>query len=262
MFKQENLLEWTLRHLKKLGVKPREYLGQHFLVDPRGVKLFLEPLSRAPHRDMVEVGPGLGALTLHVADIASRIVAVEVDRSLARHLSSIAPENVSIIIGDGVSYSRATSLKVLYSNTPYNISSVILRAIAENNNITYSILGVQKELASRIVAEPGSPDYGRLTLLVRRYFKVRIVGLIHRSYYYPQPEVDGAVVELSRVKEWAEGDEAFEEISRCLFSGRNKKASKMISKCMGVEGGLKWLEGKRVRDLTVEDLENLLKLYK
>ncbi|MDM7274618.1 MAG: 16S rRNA (adenine(1518)-N(6)/adenine(1519)-N(6))-dimethyltransferase RsmA [Thermoprotei archaeon] len=261
-FTRRSLLEWTLENLERLGVKPRESLGQHFLVDPRGLEFFLEPLSRAPYSDMMEVGPGLGALTLHAAGLASRIVAVEVDRSLAEHLSGVAPENVAVVVGDGVDHSRSTSLKVLYSNTPYSLSSVILRAVAENNNIAYAVLGVQRELASRMIAEPGSPDYGRLTLLVERYFKARIVGVIPRSYYYPQPEVHGAVVELSRIREWREGDDAFEELSRCLFSGRNKKASKMASKCLGVEGGLEWLKEKRVKELTVEDLERLLEFYK
>ena len=228
-------------------------------MDPRGLRLFLEPLARWKSSDMMEVGPGLGVITRYASLIASRIVAVELDPILALHLRESMPDNVIVVRGDGLDHVQSTSLSLLYSNTPYNISSPLVAVIARNNNITYSILGVQLELARRMLARPGSEDYGRLTLLVNRYFHVRLVGVIPRRSYYPEPEVSGAVVELSRRRVWVDGDEQFEDLTRCLFTGRNRRAVKMASKCLGVgEEKLSWLGERRVRDLSLEDVERLL----
>lgn len=253
------LLKQTLELLRTLGIRPRDWLGQHFLVDPRGLRLFLEPLSRWESRDMIEVGPGLGFITRYASLIASRIVAVEMDPILASHLEDVMPGNVLVVRGDGLDHVASTRIEIVYSNTPYNISSTLIAVIARNNSITYSLLGVQLELARRIIAKPGSRDYGRLTLLANRYFNVRMIGVIPRSSYYPKPEVSGAVLELWRRRLWSPGDEVFEDLTRCLFSERNRRAVKVASKCLdvGVEK-LSWLGERRVRDLGLEDVEKLL----
>ncbi len=260
---REELLKWTLETLKRIGVRPRDRLGQHFLVDPHGVALFLEALAKWESRDMMEVGPGLGVITIHASLIASRVVAVEIDPLLASHLASIVGDNVLIVRGDGLDHVTSTCISIVYSNTPYNISSQLIARIARNNNITYSLLGVQLELAKRMTAKPGERDYGRLTLLVNRYFDVKLLGIIPWSSFYPEPEVSGALVELWRKRDWAEGDEAFESLTRCLFSNRNKKAVKVASRCLGVEAGkLSWLGERRVRELTLEDVERLVDIVK
>jgi 16S rRNA (adenine1518-N6/adenine1519-N6)-dimethyltransferase len=256
---REELLKWTVETLRRLGVKPRDRLGQHFLVDPRGVALFLEALAKWESSDMMEVGPGLGVLTVLASHIASRIVAVEIDPLLASHIASLASDNVVVVRGDGLDHVTSTSISVVYSNTPYNISSQLIARIARNNRITYSLLGVQLELARRMTAKPGEEDYGRLTLLANRYFNVKLLGVIPWSSFYPEPEVSGAVVEMWRKRSWVEGDESFELLTRCLFSNRNKKAVKIASRCLGVElGKLSWLGERRVRELGLEDVERLM----
>jgi 16S rRNA (adenine1518-N6/adenine1519-N6)-dimethyltransferase len=257
------LLKWTLESLRKLNLKPRDKLGQHFLVDPYGVSLFLNALARWEHRDMVEIGPGLGVLTRYASLIASRVVAVELDPLLASHLASMALDNVLVVRGDGLKHVTSLGVSIVYSNTPYSISSKLIALIARNNRVTYSLLGVQLELAKRMIAKPGEDDYGRLTLLANRYFHVKLLGVIPRSSYYPEPEVSGAVIELWRKRSWVEGDELFESLTRCLFSGRNRMAYKMAYKCLNVEAEkLSWLRGRRVRDLGLEDVEKLVSMMK
>ncbi|MEM0492096.1 MAG: 16S rRNA (adenine(1518)-N(6)/adenine(1519)-N(6))-dimethyltransferase RsmA [Acidilobaceae archaeon] len=259
---RRELIAWTLRILKNSGLKLVDYLGQHFLIDPRGVEYFINGLKIWSGSDMVEIGPGLGTITLYASRIASRILAIELDHRLANIVKSIVPDNVLVIVGDGVSFARAIKSEILYSNTPYNISGRLIAMIARNNNIKYSLLGVQLELAKRIIANRGSKDYGRLTLLVERYFNARIATLIPRSYYYPKPKVSGAIIELSRKREWRDGDEIFEDILRCLFSNRNKKAYKIALKCLdnNVESSLSWLKEKRVKDLSLDDIEKLVEI--
>lgn len=253
---REELLSWTLRSLEEVGARPSRRLGQRFLVDPLGIRLFLD---HVPAEEALEIGPGLGVITRFLAPRLPRLIAAEIDERLALALKGEAPPNVQVVLSDGVELAAAAPIGVVYSNTPYNISTPLIRAIASNNSVHLAILGVQKEVAERIVAREGEDSYGRLTLLARRYFDAEIVGILPSSSFYPRPKVAGAVVKLRRRRRWAPGDEAFEELTRCLFSGRNKRASRMAERCAGK--GAPWLGEKRVRELSLAEVERLLEKY-
>lgn len=251
----------TMEVLREAGVRPSRRRGQHFLVDESAVGVFLAEVGG--WGEALEVGPGTGAITIPASRVVGRIVAVEADGRLAAALAPRLPPNVELVVGDGVS--MASSWRGdLFSNAPYNIASRLIASIARNNWVSRAVLGVQWELARRVAARPGTRDYGRLTLLARRYFRVRIAGFIPPSAYYPEPQVAGGVLVLERVRRWAPGDEAFERLTACLFSMRNKLASKAARICLsrmgapdpGVDYG-----GRRVRDLEpweVEELAGLL----
>jgi 16S rRNA (adenine1518-N6/adenine1519-N6)-dimethyltransferase len=241
-------------------------MDQVFLVNGRSIARFVEAASRAASSsDVLEVGPGLGSITLPLSSVASRLVAVEVDRRLGAFLGALAsacgPGNVLVVSGDGVSVLASARAPVLVSNTPYSISSRIISVAARNNSVETAILGLQLDVARRVLARPGSSDYGRLTLLVRRYFKARLVSVIPRSHYYPMPRVDGSVLELTRLREWREGDELFEALTACLFSQRNKLASKILLECSERVAGKRVsldVGSKRVRDLSLDDVERVM----
>lgn len=253
---REELFSWTLERIRSIGLRPSKRLGQRFLIDPGGIRLFLD---HVPRGEALEIGPGLGALTRFLAARLPRIVAVEIDERLADALALEAPPNVQVVISDGIDLAAAAPLGVIYSNTPYNISAPLIRAIAQNNSVRVSVLGVQRELAERMIAREGEDSYGRLTLLAQRYFEIEPLGTLPRDSFYPKPKVAGMVVKLRRRREWAPGDEGFEELTRCLFSGRNKKATRMAERCTGREAP--WLEGKRVRELSLAEVERLLEGY-
>ncbi|MEN2999458.1 MAG: 16S rRNA (adenine(1518)-N(6)/adenine(1519)-N(6))-dimethyltransferase RsmA [Acidilobaceae archaeon] len=242
--------------MRELGIRPRDRLGQHFLVDPRGVHLFL---SRLPYEEALEIGPGLGSLTYYASQKLPRVVAVELDRRLCTALALSSPPNVQLVNAEGLSLLLSARLGLVFSNTPYNLSSAIVAAGARNNSVRKMLLGVQKEVAERMLAREGEEQYGRLTLLVKRYFSARLVGTMERDMFYPMPKVRGAVVELERRREWERGDETFEEVTRCLFSGRNKRAGKMVKACIGKEVEL---GDKRVEELTPEEVERVVQAYR
>ncbi|MEN2999694.1 MAG: 16S rRNA (adenine(1518)-N(6)/adenine(1519)-N(6))-dimethyltransferase RsmA [Acidilobaceae archaeon] len=237
-------------------MRPRDRLGQHFLVDPKGISLFL---SRLPREEALEIGPGLGSLTYYASRRLPRVVAVELDRRLCSALAHGSPPNVQFVNAEGLSFLLSAQLGLVYSNTPYNLSSAIVAAGARNNSVKRMLLGVQKEVADRMLAREGEEQYGRLTLLVKRYFSSRLVGIMERDMFYPMPKVMGAVVELERIREWRRGDEVFEEVTRCLFSGRNKRASKMARACTGREVEL---GNKRVEELTLEEVERVVQAFR
>jgi len=255
-----NLSSWVRSVLRYYGKRPSQKLGQVFLVHPKGVSLFVDAVREHLDPPILEVGVGTGHLAYYVARESGWIIGVEIDRILVEVAKEVLKgSEVFLIHGDGVLCTESFRVRGVYSNTPYQASSRLIASGARNNNVWSMVLGLQLEVARRVLARPGSEDYGRLTLLVNRYFEVREIGRIPNTWYYPRPEVHGSLVLFKRTRKWREGDECFEKITACLFSGRNKLADKMAAKCLGLDRpSLARLSGKRVRDLTVEDVEWLM----
>ena len=234
----------------------RRRLGQHFLVDEGGVKLFTEALERFKGLDFLEVGPGLGALTLRASELAGRLMAVEIDGSLAKRLSSRLPLNSSVVIGDGALFVASARTPVVFSNAPFYLVGRMIAAAARNNNIRWLVLGCQKEVAERIVASPGSEEYGRLSVISQAYFTATIKGYMPAEWFRPRPKVNAALVLMERRREWGPEGEVLEGLTRCLFSQKNRLLAKVAKRCIGDEGPalLAANNNRRVRDLTPDEL--------
>jgi len=256
-------------------VSRRRRLGQHFLVDEGGVKLFTEVLERFKGLDFLEVGPGLGALTLRASELAGRLIAVEIDESLAKRLSPRLPFNSSVVIGDGALFVASARTPVVFSNAPFylvgrmiaaaarnnNVRWLVLvgrmiAAAARNNNVRWLVLGCQKEVAERIVARPGSEEYGRLSVISQAYFTATIKGYMPAEWFRPRPKVNAALVLMERRREWGPEGEVLEGLTRCLFSQKNRLLAKVAKRCIGDEGPalLAANNNRRVRDLTPDEL--------
>jgi 16S rRNA (adenine1518-N6/adenine1519-N6)-dimethyltransferase len=257
---RRSMLNWTLSILRKYGFRPSKKKDQHFLVHPRVIQDVLNVIGNAVPEDCLEIGTGIGTLTLALSARFRRVVTVEIDPKLASIAKEVLPDNVLVIVGDGIAIARSFCVSPLISNTPYSISSALVASIARNNCIKEAILVVQKELAFRMKAPPGTPEYGRLSIITRRYFDVSLIKVYPKDYFYPPPLVDGALLHLRRIRPWKEGDEILERLTACLFSGRNKLARKMAKRCLGAdESALSWLGEKRVKDLDQEDIEKLMR---
>jgi len=237
-------------------VSRRRRLGQHFLVDEGGVKLFTGVLERFKGLDFLEVGPGLGALTLRASELAGRLVAVEIDGSLAKKLSSRLPLNSSVVIGDGALFVASVRTPVVFSNAPFYLVGRMIAAAARNNNIRWLVLGCQKEVAERIVARPGSEEYGRLSVISQAYFLATIKGYMPAEWFRPRPKVNAALVLMERRREWGPEGEVLEGLTRCLFSQKNRLLAKVAKRCIGDKGPalLAASNNRRVRDLTPDEL--------
>jgi 16S rRNA (adenine1518-N6/adenine1519-N6)-dimethyltransferase len=237
-------------------VSRRRRLGQHFLVDEGGVKLFTEVLERFKGLDFLEVGPGLGALTLRASELAGRLIAVEIDESLAKRLSPRLPLNSSVVIGDGALFVASARTPVVFSNAPFYLVGRMIAAAARNNNVRWLVLGCQKEVAERIVARPGSEEYGRLSVISQAYFTATIKGYMPAEWFRPRPKVNAALVLMERRREWGPEGEVLEGLTRCLFSQKNRLLAKVAKRCIGDEGPalLAANNNRRVRDLTPDEL--------
>lgn len=188
-------------------------LGQNFLIDGNAVRAIAEAAELGPVDVVLEIGPGIGTLTQELAERAGRVIAIELDRGLIPVLEENMQEypNVQVITGDALqadfddivktSAGSLVEYKVL-GNLPYYITTPLIMHVLERGfNFSVFVLMVQKEVAQRIVAGPGSKDYGILSLAVQYYSVPELVLKVPSTVFMPRPEVDSAVLKLTRRRE-------------------------------------------------------------
>ncbi|NJD37976.1 MAG: 16S rRNA (adenine(1518)-N(6)/adenine(1519)-N(6))-dimethyltransferase RsmA [Geobacter sp.] len=212
--------------------RPRKALGQNFLTDQNIVRKILAAAALQPSDQVLEVGPGRGALTALLAERVNHLVAVEFDRDLAAllrqqyqnsptvliHEQDVLQVDFAALLGEG-------TYKVV-ANLPYNISTpVLFRFLEERHRFSRLVVMLQKEVGERLAAAPDCSDYGVLTVLFRQWFEVRREFLVPPDCFFPAPKVDSVVISLvplsgSRV---VVGDqELFEKVVRAAFAMRRK----------------------------------------
>jgi 16S rRNA (adenine1518-N6/adenine1519-N6)-dimethyltransferase len=193
--------------LRQFNLRPKKSLGQNFLVDEHALGSIVHAAEITPDDVVLEIGPGLGSLTQHLADVARHVIAVEIDRALIPPLRSVLStrSNISIVEGDILQLdpaellshyltSQLSNYKVV-ANIPYYITSAIIRHLLEADIKPRSIvLTIQVEVAQRIIAQPN--DMNLLAVSVQFYGVPRIVQRIPAEAFYPAPDVDSAVVRI------------------------------------------------------------------
>lgn len=191
--------------LAEHGLRPSRRLGQHFLADPNTARRIVR-LAGADSGDRVlEIGPGLGSLTLALRERGCDVLALEVDRRLAGVLEEVVAgdEGVRVVTGDALAVDLDSLLNTdrwrCVSNLPYNVATpVVIRLLEEAPSVQSALVMVQREVADRLVAAPGSAAYGAPSVRVTYYADARIVGMVPRAVFVPVPKVDSALVELVR----------------------------------------------------------------
>ena len=191
----------------QLGLRPTKVLGQNFVMDGNTVRRVVRVSGVRPDDVVLEVGPGLGSLTLALLEQVSRVVAVEVDPALAGQLpltvSARAPalaDRLTVVTADAL---RITDLPIaptaLVANLPYNVSvPVLLHLLAQFPSVHRALVMVQLEVAQRLAAPPGTRVYGVPSVKARWFGEVRQAGLVGRSVFWPVPNVDSGLVEFVR----------------------------------------------------------------
>ena len=227
----------TVAVLRSHGISARKKYGQNFLIDPAVLKSTVEAAGVSDEDCVLEIGPGIGTLTQYLASRARRVIAVEIDRSLESVLRDTLSgwPNVRLIWGDILKLDVAQiaeeenegkPMKVA-ANLPYYITTPIVLQLLENaDRISDITVMVQKEVADRMLAGPGTKEYGALTLAVQYYASPKIVRVVHPSSFLPQPAVDSAVVHLSRYSEppvRCEDPKLLFAVIRASFNQRRKK---------------------------------------
>ena len=190
-----------------LDVKPTKRLGQNFVHDPNTVRRIVATANLSGDDVVLEVGPGLGSLTLGLLPAAKAVVAVEIDEKLAaqlpRTVAGRAPEHrdrLHVVAADALTVAGLPETPTaLVANLPYNVAvPVVLRILKDFPAITHGLVMVQAEVADRLAARPGSRVYGVPSVKAAWYADVRRAGTVPRSVFWPVPNVDSALVRFTR----------------------------------------------------------------
>lgn len=247
---------------------PRKRFGQHFLRDEAVIDRILAAVDPRPDQCLVEIGPGRGALTLPLLDRVSRLHAIELDRDLARRLIELARGHGELVLhqGDALTFDFAAlahgrHLRIV-GNLPYNISTPLLfHVIAQADVIDDMTFMLQKEVADRLAAAPGSKTYGRLTIMVRWRCDVERLFDVSPQAFVPPPKVYSSVIRLRpRRAPVAVGDpRRFADIVRTAFSGRRKTLRNSLRTLIDAsalqEAGID--PGRRAEELTIDEFARL-----
>lgn len=223
--------------LRQHDLSPNKSLGQNFLVDTAALERIVAAAEVTPEAAVLEIGPGLGSLTRHLAQAARRVVAVEIDRHLLPALEQVLAEwpNTRVVHGDIMKLNPAALMEetgyLVVANIPYYITSALIRRLLEARlKPERVVLTVQKEVAERICAAPG--DMSLLALGVQVYGSPRIAQRIPAGAFYPPPKVDSAVVRVDLYPQPlipADRLDVFFRMAKAGFSQKRKTLRNSIS---------------------------------
>lgn len=192
--------------LARHGLAPSRALGQNFVVDPNTVRRMVRLAGVGPNDHVVEVGAGLGALTLAIAETGATVRALELDRGLVRVLAEVLADNpnASVVEADAMNADWTGILLgapswMLVANLPYNIATpLVADLLDEVPAIEKMVVMVQREVGERLAASPGDPAYGAVSVKVSYWAKARLLGDVPPTVFMPRPKVMSTIVEITR----------------------------------------------------------------
>ena len=228
------------------SVKPKKFLGQHFLKDLAVARQIADTVDACPGLPLLEVGPGMGVLTQFLLKKERPLKVVEVDYESVAYLRENYPELEDNIIEDDFLKMHLERLFdgqpfVLTGNYPYNISSQIFFKMLDNKDLIPCCTGmIQKEVAERIAAAPGSKTYGILSVLIQAWYSVEYLFTVHEHVFNPPPKVKSAVIRMTRNETQALGcnEKLFKQIVKTTFNQRRKTLRNSIKPILGKDSPL------------------------
>ncbi|MDD1767247.1 MAG: 16S rRNA (adenine(1518)-N(6)/adenine(1519)-N(6))-dimethyltransferase RsmA [Methanomassiliicoccales archaeon] len=214
--------------LTEYSVRPGKQKGQNFLIDERVANREVDYAGIEPDDVVLEIGPGLGMLTDRLITRAKRVVGIEFDPGLCSYLRERYGDRIDLIEGDALKIEFPDFDKMV-SNIPYNISSPLIFKLLDHH-FDRAIVMIQREFAERMIAKPDTDDYSRLTVNTYYRAECRVLEHVPRSRFWPEPEVDSAIVMLTpRPPPFRVMDEdLFFKLIDVLFQHRRKKISTIL----------------------------------
>jgi len=257
-----SLLSQTKLWLQKHQIHVSKRLGQHFLIDEAILERILQYANLKDDEQVLEIGSGTGVLTRALAEHTQHVFSIEQDSNLYRILSEEFSSNprVTLFHGDAVKI-RWPQCDRLVANLPYSISSPVLFRFY-SSEIPSAVLMLQKEFAERLSAQPGSKQYGRLTVMTAYQASVELLEEVSPNSFYPPPKVSSAIVRLQREMQppfLVKDPELFSRVTTALFNQRRKKIRTPLQSLIGkhefieLQAKLRWLD-RRAEELSPEQI--------
>lgn len=252
----------TKEILNKYGFSFKKSLGQNFLIDPNILRNIVSHANLTEESGAIEVGPGIGALTEHLARAAKKVVSFEIDQRLLPVLEdTLSPyDNVKIVHSDIL---KADVVKVIeeempgindimvVANLPYYVTTpILMKLLNDRLPIRGFVLMMQKEVADRITAKPGTKEYGSLSIAIQYYCTAEVAMIVPKTVFMPQPNVDSAVIRLIKHDKppvTVIDEDFLFEVTRASFAQRRKTILNNL------QSGLQ--DGKKKKELIIAALE-------
>jgi len=251
------------------GLRPRRALGQNFVADPNTVRRIARLAALAPGSRVLEIGPGLGSLTLALAETGARVLALEVDRHLVPVLRAVVePVGAEVVEGDAMALDLATLLEAhgggawsLVANLPYNVATpLVMRVLSDVPAVCDLLVMVQREVGERMAATVGDPAYGAVSVRVSYFATASVVGKVPASVFIPRPRVESVLVRMVRRARPAVDPDmvGYERLSSVIKAGFAQRRKMLRRSLAGVvdpaafdRAGIR--PEARAEELTVED---------
>jgi 16S rRNA (adenine1518-N6/adenine1519-N6)-dimethyltransferase len=256
--------------LKDNGLTPSRALGQNFVVDPNTVRRIARLAGVGPGDQVLEIGAGLGSLTLALAETGAQVIAVELDRYLIEPLrGAVESKGVEVHLANALDADYASLLQgkptIVVANLPYNVATpVVLHLLESEPLITRMLVMVQKEAGERLAAYAGDEAYGAVSLRVQYFADAKIVGKVPPSVFLPKPNVDSVLVSLTRrdqvrVDPDVVSEEELFAMIRMAFGQRRKMLRRSLAPWAteGVFERSGVAETRRPEELTIEEFAAL-----
>lgn len=252
----------TQQIMAKYNLKVKKSLGQNFLIDPNILRKIVGQAELTKKSAAIEIGPGIGALTEHLSREAGKVLAFEIDQRLLPVLKdTLSPyDNISIVHADILKTDVQAAIEneladyddiVVVANLPYYVTTpIILKLLLEKLPIRGMVVMLQKEVAERITAKPGTKAYGSLSIAIQYYTQAEMALTVPKSVFLPQPNVDSAVIRMTK-REIPEveviNEDFFFSVTRGSFVQRRKTILNNLQVAMPL--------GKEKKELILKALE-------
>ena len=246
-------------------VRPKKALGQHFLVDLNIARKIVDSLSDN-HDTVIEVGAGMGVLTQYlIEDQLDKLQVVEIDKESVEFLKKKFPElEGHLVLGDFLKYDMPNGNVAVIGNFPYNISSQIFFQILKyRNNVSECVGMIQKEVAERIAAGPGSKTYGIMSVLLQAWYDIEYLFTVNENVFNPPPKVKSAVIRLKRnnVKELDCDEKLFVTVVKQAFNQRRKTLRNSLRSMIPAEIINNEIFNKRPEQLSVAEFVDIVRHF-
>ena len=244
--------------------KPRKRFGQNFLVDNQVINQIISTIAPKKDDNIIEIGPGKGALTFPLTEYLEHLSVIEIDRDLITILEAQNNQKISIYNSDALAFdfNQFSEKLRIVGNLPYNISSPLLfHLLSYKDNIIDMTFMLQKEVVERIVASPGSKSYGRLSVVMQAFFDAELMFIVPKDSFDPQPKIESAILYLkTKSIPLVQNLKPLENIVKLAFSQRRKTLKNCLKSKLN-QSQTKIDLSQRAEMLTLENFVTLMNDY-